>query len=48
MHPSGARVAGGSLMTVIPGTGLLSQVIERGVAGSCGFASSPGAGDLSG
>src|SRR5215470_14483202 len=30
-------------MTVTPGTGLLSQVIERGEAGSCGNASSPGA-----
>ena len=30
-------------MTVISGAGLLSQVIERGKAGSCGFASSPGA-----
>jgi len=30
-------------MTMTPGTGLLSQVIERGEAGSCGFASLPGA-----
>jgi hypothetical protein len=34
-------------MTVYPGTGLLSQVIERGSAAcSCGFASSPGLGAL--
>ena len=32
-------------MTMTSGTGLLSQVIERGVAGSCGVASSPGLGD---
>ena len=30
-------------MTMTPGTGLLSQVIGRGEAGSCGFASLPGA-----
>ncbi len=34
---------GGSRMTVTPGTGLLSQVIERGEAGSCENASLPGA-----
>ena len=31
-------------MTMTPGTGLLSQVIERGVAVSGDFAGSPGAG----
>jgi hypothetical protein len=31
--------------SVTPGTGLLSQDSERGQAGSCGYASSPGAGD---
>jgi hypothetical protein len=36
---------GGRAMTVTPGTGLLSQDSERGQAGSCGHASSPGAGD---
>ena len=44
MHPSGARLMSGA-MTLTPGTGLLSQGSERGQAGSCGHASSPGAGD---
>jgi hypothetical protein len=35
----------GVTMTVTAGTGLLSQGIERGQAGSCGHASSPGACD---
>jgi hypothetical protein len=43
MHPSGACLGGGSHMTVASGTGLLSQVIERGEAGSCGNAGLPGA-----
>ena len=36
-HPFGVRgVAGGTAMAMCPGTGLLSQMIERGlVAGSC-------------
>ena len=42
MHPSGTRPGAGA-MAVTPGTGLLSQVIERGMVGSCGNASSPGA-----
>jgi hypothetical protein len=42
MHPSSRLAGDGAAMTVAPGTGLLSQVIERGWAGSCGFASSPG------
>ena len=44
MHPFGACPRAGA-MTVNPGTGLLSQVIERGEAGSCEYASSPGACD---
>lgn len=43
MHPSGVCLGVAGAMTVPSGeTGLLSQVIERGAAGSCGFASSPG------
>jgi hypothetical protein len=42
-HPFGSLPDGLRAMTVIPGTGLLSQVSERRVAGSCDFASSPGA-----
>ena len=44
-HPFGVRpgVRGGA-MTICPGTGLLSQMIERGLAaGSCREASVPGA-----
>jgi hypothetical protein len=40
MHPFGR--SGRAAMTVASGTGLLSQVVERGGAGSCDFASSPG------
>jgi hypothetical protein len=42
-HPFGLLRQGDSAMTVIPGIGLLSQVSEWRVAGSCDFASSPGA-----
>ena len=44
-HPSGAAPAcGAAAMTMCPGTGLLSQMIERGAgAGSCRRASVPGA-----
>lgn len=44
---SAAAVCRGDAMTVDPGTGLLSQVIERDLVEvvSCGFASSPGACD---
>ena len=43
MHPFGSP-RGRAAETVASGIGLLSQVIERGWAGSCGFASSPGYG----
>jgi hypothetical protein len=43
MHPSGACLGVAGAMTVTSGTGLLSQVIERGNAGSCENASLPGA-----
>ena len=42
MHPFGT-LPGRGAMTMTSGTGLLSQVIERGDAGSCENASSPGA-----
>jgi hypothetical protein len=45
MHPFGSCPRRAGAMTVNPGTGLLSQVIEHGGAVSCGNASSPGACD---
>ena len=43
-HPSGAAGVRAAAMTMCPGPGLLSQMIERGAgAGSCRRASAPGA-----
>jgi len=42
MHPSGICRVAGAMTVISGGPGLLSQVIECGWAGSCGFASSPG------